>query len=254
MRDNPTRQDLLIQADLDGELTPGEATRAAELADASRDHGDVYDSLQALSLRLKAGSLEHKAPSHLRHTVLKSLRTKRDRDLRPSARTVWTSWAINTMSVGSGVAAAAALALFVMMPSTDKVSDSVVAAHVRALQPGHLLDVASTDQHTVKPWFDGRLPFVPPVKDLATKGFPLVGGRLDYLPGQLVAALVYNHQKHIIELYVWPTNSQLDRQPSSGRQDGYNYVRWREDGMSFWAVTDASQVDLDRFARDWRAQ
>lgn len=148
---------------------------------------------------------------------------------------------------GIGMALAASLVLFLAPVQRVDLSEAVVAGHIRALQPGHLMDVASTDQHTVKPWFDGRPDFAPPVNDLRETGFPLTGGRLDYLEGRPVAALVYQRNKHLIDVYVWPDTGATV--PSSGTRSGYNYQRWNADGMAFWAVSDLGPDELADFAR-----
>ena len=114
------------------------------------------------------------------------------------------------------------------------------------------MDVASTDEHTVKPWFDGRLDFAPPVKDLKTEGFPLTGGRLDYLAGRPVAALVYQRRQHTIDLFVWPDGSRLDRGTAEGSRNGYNFQRWSRGGMVFWAVSDLGAPELADFVRLWQ--
>jgi anti-sigma factor RsiW len=111
------------------------------------------------------------------------------------------------------------------------------------LQPGHLTDVESTDQHTVKPWFDGKLDFIPPVGDFSGQGFPLVGGRLDVLEGRNVAALVYARRKHWINLFVWP-EAQESAISSAGSRQGYNWLSWRAGGMQFCLVSDVSSGDL----------
>ncbi len=128
---------------------------------------------------------------------------------------------------------------------------ALVNDHVRALQPGHLLDVVSTDRHTVKPWFDGRTDFAPPVKDLAAPGFPLLGGRLDYLHGRSVAVLVYSRGKHLVELFVWPSSGS-NAVPARVTLDGYNVVHWTSGGMSLTAISDLEPAGLEQFARDWR--
>jgi anti-sigma factor RsiW len=115
-----------------------------------------------------------------------------------------------------------------------------------------LMDVVSTDQHTVKPWFDGRLDFAPPVKDLAAQGFPLIGGRLDYLDGHPAAALVYRRAKHLIDLYAWPAQGGMTA-PRADERNGYNLIHWRQDGMQLWAVSDVEAAQLRAFVRDWRA-
>src|SRR5262249_17138464 len=127
-------------------------------------------------------------------------------------------------------------------------TSAVVDAHLRSLQPGHLTDVVSTDQHTVKPWFDGKLDFAPPVRDLSTQGFPLQGGRLAVVRGRTVAVLVYGRRKHIINVFIWPT-SEKDEAPRSGSQLGYNWIDWRKAGMELCAVSDVSASDLEELQR-----
>jgi anti-sigma factor (TIGR02949 family) len=121
---------------------------------------------------------------------------------------------------------------------------AIVDAHLRSLQPGHLEDVISTDQHTVKPWFDGKLDFAPPVQDFASEGFPLQGGRLDVVHGRTVAVLVYARRKHFINVFVWPT-AERDAPARSGTQLGYHWVDWRKGGMEMCAVSDVNPADLD---------
>ena len=143
--------------------------------------------------------------------------------------------------------------IFMMMrgPGDDRVVAEVMTAHLRSLQAGHLMDVVSTDQHTVKPWFDGKLDFAPPVKDLAAAKFPLLGGRLDYLDNRAVAALVYGRDKHLIDLYIWP--DQASNTPATSVSNGYNAIHWTENGMSLWAVSDLEASQLQDFVRLWRA-
>jgi mycothiol system anti-sigma-R factor len=122
-------------------------------------------------------------------------------------------------------------------------SAAIVDAHLRSLQPGHLEDVVSTDQHTVKPWFDGKLDFAPPVRDFADSGFPLQGGRIDVVRGRTVAVLIYARRKHVINVFVWPT-TEPDSPLVSGSQLGYNWAEWRKDGMQLYAVSDVSPTGL----------
>jgi anti-sigma factor RsiW len=161
------------------------------------------------------------------------------------SRTVWRWLA---------VAAAILLATFASwrVASMDRSGDyetmlaaEIVNAHLRSLQPGHLTDVVSTDQHTVKPWFDGKLDFSPPVQDFGDQGFPLQGARVDVVHGHTVAALVYARRNHFVNVFIWPADEQ-DRAPSSGSQQGYQWLEWRKGGMEFCAVSDAPKPALEQ--------
>jgi len=132
---------------------------------------------------------------------------------------------------------------------TETMAQGVVAGHVRALMGAHLFDVRSTDQHTIKPWFLGKLDFSPPVDDLAPQGFPLVGGRLDYLSGRPVAALVYQRRQHMINVFVWPAADSHEAPADARTLRGFHVRHWTRDGMTFWAVSDLNDMELDQFAR-----
>lgn len=133
-------------------------------------------------------------------------------------------------------------------PAERPIVAAILDAHVRSLQPAHLTDVASSDQHAVKPWFDGRLDFSPPVSDLASEGFPLTGGRLDVVAGRSVAALVYGRRKHVVNVFVWPSVAAAPS-TGSGFARGYQWIHWERGGMSFWAISDAAAGDLAELAR-----
>src|SRR5205823_5881016 len=120
--------------------------------------------------------------------------------------------------------------------------------HVRSLMAAHLVDVESSDQHTVKPWFDGKLDFAPEVRDFRAESFPLAGGRLDYLEDRPVAALVYRHDKHYINLFIWPAPNEPDRSQTTRLQQGYQLIHWTRGQMNYWAVSDTSPQTLQRFA------
>lgn len=130
--------------------------------------------------------------------------------------------------------------------NNNPVVAEAISSHIRSLQAQHLMDVVSTDQHTVKPWFEGKLDFSPRVKDLASEGFPLIGGRLDAIDGRSVAALIYKRHLHVINLYQWPADSAATAQPEVQRH-GYTVIRWTAEGMRYVAISDVSAGDLKQF-------
>jgi anti-sigma factor RsiW len=142
------------------------------------------------------------------------------------------------------------VAVFQAAPSRDDMfAHEVLAAHVRSLMsPGRLHDVESTDQHTVKPWFAGKLDFTPPVRDLAADGFPLAGGRLDYVDGRSVAELTYRRRLHAVSLFIWPEAREGDASVKQRTLNGYSLATWRRSGIRYWAVTDAAPTELTHFA------
>ncbi len=230
-----TERHLLIQADLDGELTPAEsASLAGHVAQCSTCTA-IQTELASVSQRIRGGATTYAAPDMLRRAL-------RPAPLRLRPRLLPLS----------GFALAACLALFLVVPRGGDVAETMVEGHLRALQPGHLLDVVSTDQHTVKPWFEGRLDFAPPVKDFAADGFPLTGARLDYLAGRPVAALVFQRRQHPIDVFVWPGAGPAT--PVASTRQGYNALHWSQDGMTLWAVSDLGTGELLAFARLWQAR
>ncbi len=172
-------------------------------------------------------------------------RALRRADPRRRQRQVRAAWG------GSLLAAGAALLLVLrpgLLGQETSLRGEVVAAHLRSLQAQHLTDVASTDAHTVKPWFAGRLPFGLVVRDFAAAGFPLQGGRLDYVGGQPVAALVYRSRQHVINVLVWPVETSVCSAATRERQAGLNLLHWTCGGMAWWAVSDVNAQDLQTFA------
>jgi anti-sigma factor RsiW len=161
----------------------------------------------------------------------------------------WRVWAIAASVVTLLAFSAALFRMVSPRPASEMLAEQVVSSHIRSLMANHLSDVISTDQHTVKPWFSGKLDFAPVVKDLASKGFPLVGGRLDYLDNRSAAALVYKRRQHTINLFLWPL-SESDSSPRTTAIKGFNVVHWTQSHMDFWAVSDLNAGELVEFAHD----
>ena len=249
---------LLVQAELDGEL---DAAEAAALG-AHRAGCPICQAAAAELAQARAlfdPGLYQAMPDDVRGRVMAQLAAaQRPRRAADSPRAAspffawWHRWWSSAAGFGLGAACAAALAVLVVVPQAQDLAEQTVAGHIRALQPGHLEDVPSSDQHTVKPWFDGRIDFAPPVKDLAAQRFPLRGGRLDYVGGRPVAALVYQRDKHVIDLFVWPAGEGAARSVTTTERQGYNVVNWAQDGMNLWAVSDLEAGQLREFAEDWR--
>ena len=182
----------------------------------------------------------YRAPNRLRRKVRASLRREARADERQ-----FSPWLV----FATGAACAMALLGFVLFQTThlgerNAIVDEVISNHVRSLLATHLVDVASSDQHTVKPWFDGKIDFAPEVRDFSATGFPLVGGRLDYLGGKMAAALVYQRNKHPINVFIVPATKSGDTEPLASTLRGYNLLAWTHHEMNYWAVSDLNAHEL----------
>ena len=209
--------------------------------------------LTALQSEIAAQATSHTAPEALQKRVCAAITAQRqDRSARKP-----NPWQWNWLTAGAaGLAAAIVLTTALNLLSVsqgDLLAQEVAASHFRSLMPNHLADVTSSDQHAVKPWFAGKLDFSPPVVDLAQQGYPLIGGRLDYLDRRAVAAIVYQHRKHIINLYVWPA-TERDTPPLASSRQGYQFLRWRQGGMQFFAVSDLNGQEVGEFSSALRAR
>jgi anti-sigma factor RsiW len=159
---------------------------------------------------------------------------------------------------GSGLAGAVAGVVLTLLlsggPATNAVMSAAIDAHVRSLMAQHLTDVQTSDQHTVKPWLSAHLDVSPPVQDLAAEGFPLVGGRMDYVDGHPAAVVVYRHARHVINLFAWAAPGKPDVAPASSAQQGFNVVSWRAGGIEFYAVSDVEAAQLAEFVKLVRSE
>ncbi len=164
----------------------------------------------------------------------------------------WQQWAGVGLGFAFGVALTFSIVQYRAGDGTDAIEKQLLASHVRSLMVAHLTDVESSDQHSVKPWFTGKLDYAPPVVDLRAQGFPLIGGRLDYLDGRAVAALVYRHGQHTINVYVLPAHRPLS--PQNSALDGFNLARWTQANMQFWAISDINHEEMAKFIRAYQAQ
>lgn len=231
----PKTKDLL-HAYLDGELSLTEQLDYERHLSACADCRGVLQSMQLLRQKLNDHQLRYELPDALR------------RQMRKAAVVHERPWRIILPRV---VSVAAVIAIIVLGGATlwlarthgQSLERDLVDAHIRSLQADHLTDVTSTNQHTVKPWFDGKLDFAPPVVNPASQGFPLIGGRLDYLDGHPAAVLVYRHDKHLINLFVWPRKG-ADQAPQESAINGYNIVQWRRNGMQEAAVSDLEVAQM----------
>jgi mycothiol system anti-sigma-R factor len=232
-----------LHAYLDNELDAVTAARVQTHLAGCADCRKTLGAMEALRDGVRAQLPYHTGPADLRDQVLRRLRAERPaRQVRQTWE--WLRWAAPAFST-----AALAAALYLAAPSPqDQLADELVSSHVRSLLAQHLTDVPSSDRHTVKPWFTGKIDFSPPVADFSQAGFPLLGGRLDYIGHRTIAALVYRHRKHIINVFVMPT-AEADTGFRVGSRRGFNLVSWRRHHLAFEAVSDLSADELEKLSR-----
>jgi anti-sigma factor RsiW len=248
----------MVQAYADGQLGPAEALEIERHLASCDSCTAAYRSQRALSTAIGDTSLYYKAPQGLRDRLGETIAQTPEPAAAPvpvrrrGRPMLWRSLSLAASAAFLVVMTAAIATRFNQVSPQEQTLRDVVAGHVRSLMVNHLADVPSTDQHTVKPWFNGKLDFSPPVKDLASEGFPLIGGRLDVIDDRPVAALVYRRHAHYINLFIWPSGQQSGTEEMTSRR-GYNIIHWTQSGMDCWAVSDLNRGELEEFARLARA-
>jgi len=248
----------LIHGYLDGELDLLSTLRLEAHLPECASCAQTYGSHRALRTVTSSDKLYFKPPNELTERIHAALHEANKAERRASF-SLWEvlkpmrwriSWPLMSIAASTVLVAMIVwrLGSVAFRPSQeDLLTQEVLAGHVRSLMANHLTDVPSSDQHTVKPWFDGKVDFSPPVKDLSGDGFPLVGGRLDYLENRPVAALVYQRRKHFINLFIWPSGENSGQK--TRMRQGYNLIHWTQSGMTYWAASDLNWTELQEFVR-----
>jgi len=240
------RARTLIDAYLDRELAVETSAELERHLETCADCRARYEARRALSAGLQNPALRRAAPERLRRQVAAAISSQAASAPSRPARRQWLQLA--AASVAAAALGSGTTYLSLTPGVAPGLADEVVSSHLRSLQiENRLVDVPSSSEHTVKPWFDGKVDFAPPVADLATDGFPLVGGRLDYADHRAVAALVYRHGQHIINLFVWPAGDSHTAGTTEEQRQGYNVVHWADGRMTYWAVSDLNAADLKAF-------
>jgi anti-sigma factor RsiW len=264
----------LMDGYLDGELDPITSQTVERHLLECPKCDQVYKIHGSLIRAIGNATPYYKAPAELRERIQSSLRDEiaelptrsisrepqplfARRQPRPRAILWETSW--SWLALAAAIIFAAVIAFtFVprlQRPGADQfLATQLIASHVRSLMADHLTDVASSDQHTVKPWLDNKLDFAAPVLDLSGDGFPLIGGRLDYLDNRPVAALVYGRRKHFINLFVWPSVSDEAKAAKTITREGYQLLHWADSDFNYWAVSDVNISDLQLFKQQFETR
>jgi anti-sigma factor RsiW len=242
----------LLNGYVDGELPAAQAIEVADHLASCEECSGIYERLLATVRALRDGLANYRAPDLLRARVRSALREEQ----RPAAvtkskvrRGVRMPW--RTLAAAAILAMASSGVTLVATrgraSAESLAGDEVLTSHIRSLMPAHLTDVASNDQHNVKPWFNGRLDFSPSVPRLEDAGFPLLGGRLDYVRGRPVAAVIYGRRQHVINVFTWPADASGDASRRLTTSHGYNLLHWRANGVEHWVVSDLNAAELQQF-------
>jgi len=247
---NCAEAEIMLHALIDGELDAGHAREVETHVAACAGCAAQLAALRAVRAAMAGATLKLTAPPGLRARIENAIPAppaRLGRSIPPTRRSFFGGFAAGAALSG---AIAASVTLAVLRGDKNRtIADEVVSAHIRSLQPGHLMDVETSDQHTVKPWFDGKVDVAPPVIDLTAEGFTLLGGRLDYIDGEPVAAVVYRRRKHIINLFVAQRLGSGHALMSAKSVQGYNVRNWSAQGLDFWAVSDLDPQELDEFVQ-----
>ncbi|HEY3947416.1 anti-sigma factor [Phenylobacterium sp.] len=242
----------LLHGLLDGELDAVNAAAfEAHLKTCEACNGEYLRQL-ALRDQVASPGVAHRAPERLRakiEAMVAEEATPAASTGRPLRRAGWAAGG----ALGGLVAAGLAVIVAIPQVETASLDRQLVAGHVRSLLANHLVDVATSSQHVVRPWFNGKVDVAPPAPELADKGFPLVGGRLDYLDGRVTPAIVYRRRLHTVNLFVWPAETRGDGGDHTARRDGYSVVEWTAGGLRFAAVSDIGVDELKSFREAFEA-
>ena len=244
-----TETEILLHALLDGELDAGHAREVEAHVENCPHCAAQMRAYRELQQAMQAAQLRFTAPASLRGRIEKAFPAAPQR--ASSRRSV-----LRGFVMGTALSTAMAASLFVAVFRTDqdqRVLGDIVSAHVRSLQADHLTDVQTSDQHTVKPWFNGKLDIAPPVVDLTAQGFTLIGGRLDYVDGKDVASVVYRRRKHVINLFVTQASGSEQHGTKLDTMQGFNIRRWTAQGLEFFAVSDINPEELQEFVEKFDA-
>jgi len=236
-----------LDAYLDGELAADDTREVeahiAHCPECARFRDGRLELRAAIAARVPA----FEAPDELRGRVRAALKAAA-RARTPYRLSLQGAWRPLALAASLGVVALGSWNLSLRHASRETLADDVLASHIRALMPSHLTDVLSSDQHTVKPWFNGRLDFSPPVYDFAQRGYPLLGGRLDYVDGRAVAALAYGRRQHRINVFLWPATRGPSDAPMTRDRQGYHLLHWTTADYTYWVVSDLGLPELGDFA------
>ena len=263
----------LMDAYLDGELDPVTSQKIEQHFRDCHKCQQAYEVETAMAHAISRAAPYYKAPPELRERIQVSLReaigatTSGAAEESPlpvrlpeaARRGIFFDTPWNWLALAATIIAAAIVS-FNIVPrwqgsrAGQFLATELIASHVRSLMASHLTDVGSSDQHTVKPWLDTKLDFAPPVFDLTSEGFPLIGGRLDYLDNRPVAALIYQRRKHFINLFVWPVDSNAAKGTETISRQGYQLLHWVNSDFNYWAVSDVSVGDLQAFKQSFEQQ